>query len=90
MSATTTAAASAEEQTFTCCLCRRESQGHGHNPAPLAKKGRCCRGCNAITVFARMGSQMSGQPINRLAWVARIRSDWDHPDLVRIRAMFGG
>jgi hypothetical protein len=37
---------------FTCCLCKFECTGHGHNPLPLYnKEGRCCTSCNMSEVI---------------------------------------
>jgi hypothetical protein len=39
-----------------CCFCGVKVQcPYGNNPAPVAKKGKCCGGCNTTVVFARMG-----------------------------------
>ena len=36
----------------TCCLCKEEFVGHGHNPLPLYnKEGRCCTSCNMSEVI---------------------------------------
>jgi len=36
----------------TCCLCKNEFKGHGHNPLPLYnKEGKCCTMCNFTKVI---------------------------------------
>ena len=79
---------------FQCALCLRErpDERHGHNPAPLLTQpdARCCSECNAIVVFVRICAARTGQRINRRNWLTRIRTDYDNPDLVRVRQMFGG
>ena len=36
----------------TCCLCKDEFEGYGHNPLPLYnKEGRCCTSCNMSQVI---------------------------------------
>ena len=37
---------------YTCCLCGRKKEGHGHNPKPLFNTGKCCNDCNEIFVMA--------------------------------------
>jgi hypothetical protein len=40
----------------TCCLCGIFCDTpYGSNPAPIAKRGRCCGTCNKLIVFMRMG-----------------------------------
>ena len=29
----------------TCCLCGKELEGYGNNPAPLKESGECCDHC---------------------------------------------
>jgi hypothetical protein len=36
----------AMEQKFVCCICGEPSEGHGNNPHPYKKKGKCCDACN--------------------------------------------
>lgn len=35
----------------TCCLCGKEFEGYGNNPAPLKESGECCDRCNAEKVI---------------------------------------
>tara|TARA_R110002020_G_scaffold420171_2_gene629316 strand:- start:309 stop:473 length:165 start_codon:yes stop_codon:yes gene_type:complete len=35
-----------DQKEINCCLCEKKIVGHGHNPLPLYKKGRCCTICN--------------------------------------------
>lgn len=35
----------------TCCLCGKEFDGYGNNPAPLKESGECCDQCNAEKVI---------------------------------------
>jgi hypothetical protein len=44
---------------FTCTLCGAEASGYGHEPWPLAAKGRCCDACNSDVILARI-ELMSG------------------------------
>ena len=34
----------------TCVLCDSAISGFGHNPEPLADKGRCCDSCNHLVI----------------------------------------
>lgn len=39
-----------------CCFCGKKTDcPYGNNPAPVAKKGKCCGACNSMVVFARIG-----------------------------------
>ena len=29
-----------------CCICKQRFRGRGHNPEPVATKGKCCDDCN--------------------------------------------
>jgi len=31
---------------YTCCICGKEAEGWGNNPAPVRDEGRCCDECN--------------------------------------------
>ena len=35
----------------TCCLCGKELEGYGNDPAPLKDSGECCDQCNAEKVI---------------------------------------
>ena len=35
----------------TCCLCGKELEEYGNNPAPLKDSGECCDRCNAEKVI---------------------------------------
>lgn len=35
-----------------CCICGKEIEGHGNNPIPIRKKGRCCNECDSKLVTA--------------------------------------
>ena len=37
-----------------CVICNNKITGFGHNPEPLATKGRCCDTCNSLVIFKRM------------------------------------
>jgi len=40
----------------TCCFCKKKVEcPYGNNPAPLAKRGKCCGMCNQVVIFVRMG-----------------------------------
>jgi hypothetical protein len=40
----------------TCCFCGEKTEcPYGNNPAPLAKRGKCCGFCNQVVIFVRMG-----------------------------------
>jgi hypothetical protein len=45
-----------ESQRFVCCLCGRESAGHGNNPWPLVDdaESRCCDDCNGRVIAERV------------------------------------
>lgn len=34
------------EDINSCCICGEPYEGHGNNPSPLQKEGRCCNACN--------------------------------------------
>jgi len=36
---------------YKCIFCNLEFQGHGNNPNPVEKRGRCCNNCNATIVI---------------------------------------
>ena len=43
-----------------CVFCGCEVVGHGNNPAPAKKRGRCCDACNSTVVIpSRLGMVMS-------------------------------
>ena len=46
--------ASMIDQMETCVLCDSAISGFGHNPEPLANKGRCCDSCNHLVIVARI------------------------------------
>lgn len=35
----------------SCCICGKPLEGHGNNPYPLKKTGRCCDKCNIEKVI---------------------------------------
>jgi|7_EtaG_2_1085326.scaffolds.fasta_scaffold17694_3 hypothetical protein len=39
---------------MNCIICKNEIHGYGHNPHPLANKGRCCDACNSVVLGARL------------------------------------
>jgi len=44
---------------FTCALCRKEFDGHGHNPVPLGLDAeKCCDACNLAVVDARVNDKL--------------------------------
>ncbi len=59
--------------TYTCCLCDKECQGFGNNPAPI-KKGKCCDDCNSEYVIPIrimcMTSDVSNQQMEIFASLA--------------------
>ena len=46
------------EKKFVCVLCNEVAEGHGHNPEPLAKEGRCCDKCNNEVIARRFMDMM--------------------------------
>jgi hypothetical protein len=41
-----------KEEVKTCCICKEEFIGYGHNPLPLYNsEGRCCTVCNFTQVL---------------------------------------
>lgn len=38
-------------QESRCVLCGDQIEGYGHNPQPVAQKGRCCTFCNDTKVI---------------------------------------
>ena len=53
----------------TCCLCGKEFEGYGNNPAPLKDSGECCGRCNAEKVIpARLDAVLaSGETAAKFA-----------------------
>lgn len=48
-----------------CVLCKKQVEGFGHNPEPLAS-GRCCDLCNSMLVIpARMRQYLGGNNQNQ-------------------------
>tara|TARA_R100001460_G_scaffold75380_1_gene116508 strand:+ start:568 stop:813 length:246 start_codon:yes stop_codon:yes gene_type:complete len=45
---------SADREEHDCVLCGIKFRGYGHNPEPLAEKGRCCDSCNDDVVAQRL------------------------------------
>ena len=37
-----------------CVICNNKITGFGHNPEPLATKGRCCDTCNSLVIVKRI------------------------------------
>jgi hypothetical protein len=35
----------------TCCICGKEFEGYGNNPAPVMDDGVCCDACNMNKVI---------------------------------------
>lgn len=49
-----------KDKTYTCCICGRETKGHGNDPWPVRAEGKCCDACNWTTVLperARLSSE---------------------------------
>ena len=38
---------------FTCCICGKEAEGYGNNPAPVKHSGQCCDTCNRDVVMPK-------------------------------------
>lgn len=36
---------------FTCCICGKQFEGYGNNPAPVKSEGECCDNCNFSVVL---------------------------------------
>lgn len=34
-----------------CCICGKEFEGYGNNPAPVKNDGQCCDDCNMNVVI---------------------------------------
>jgi hypothetical protein len=49
-----------------CCLCSVSYRGIGHDPAPLALKGRCCDACNEVVIEARINPAAIMEEIERV------------------------
>lgn len=48
-----------------CVLCKKQIEGYGNNPAPLATTGNCCDDCNATKVIpARLAEKQPGAMTN--------------------------
>tara|TARA_R100001440_G_scaffold47187_1_gene66950 strand:+ start:277 stop:522 length:246 start_codon:yes stop_codon:yes gene_type:complete len=45
---------SADREEHNCVLCNIKFFGFGHNPEPLADKGRCCDACNNKVTYRRL------------------------------------
>ena len=43
-----------KEKKFKCVICKRLSDGYGHNPVPVAFHGRCCDKCNKTVIMVRI------------------------------------
>jgi hypothetical protein len=73
---------------FTCCLCQKNEQGYGNNPAPLitSADARCCDDCNKVVIFTRIGMSQGLGRLNRRRWIEAIRADT--ADIQRIKQMF--
>jgi len=39
---------------YTCVLCKKDFEGYGNNPIPLAKNGECCDKCNEDVIKSRI------------------------------------
>ena len=40
---------------FTCCICGKQFEGYGNNPAPVKSEGECCDNCNfSVVLSARL------------------------------------
>ena len=39
-----------KEQKQRCCICGKDFEGYGNNPAPVTENGRCCDDCNRNVV----------------------------------------
>lgn len=40
-----------DSEEVKCCICGKPLEGHGNNPYPLKKTGRCCDKCNIEKVI---------------------------------------
>ena len=43
----------------TCCICGKNFEGWGNNPAPVKDEGVCCDDCNATRVIPARIAQLS-------------------------------
>ena len=34
------------EKIKVCCICKKQFEGWGNNPAPIKQEGECCDECN--------------------------------------------
>lgn len=51
---------------YTCCICHRAFDDHGHNPQPISRnpKDRCCDDCNRkVVLAARFQRHFAGLPM---------------------------
>ena len=44
-----------------CCICNKVIKGHGHNPWPIKRQGKCCDSCNVKVLVARVEEAMKGE-----------------------------
>lgn len=50
------------ENIKTCCICGKQFEGWGNNPAPVKNEGVCCDECNMSHVLsARLGGFFMAQ-----------------------------
>ena len=40
-----------DKNTFTCCICGKETEGYGNNPHPVKDDGECCDECNVKVII---------------------------------------
>lgn len=48
-----------------CCICGREFEGWGNDPAPLKNKGVCCDDCNSKVILARLSAMRNMENMKR-------------------------
>ena len=54
------------DEVRVCCICGKKFKGHGHNPDPLKKEGRCCDERNKEVIEARAQAK----------WINDIMDSW--------------
>ena len=43
-----------------CCICGKEFEGYGNNPAPVKNDGQCCDDCNMNVVIPARFRRLKG------------------------------
>lgn len=53
-----------------CCICGKEFEGYGNNPAPVKKTGECCNECNEKYVVPKRLSMLAKHNVYSLDAIA--------------------